>query len=194
MAVPFTMVPGQNVSLSATLSTTLAAGVYDICVTAKDAAGNTSITECTMLAVYDPTAGFVTGGGWFTSPTGAYLADPSLTGRANFGFVSKYVKGRTLPTGNTEFQFNSGGLSFSSTAYEWLVVNQNATNAQFKGTGTLNGVAGHEFMVWAQDGAPDSFRIKISHSAGMLVYDNSQAGEFGSSLGGGNIVIHAPKR
>jgi len=193
VAVPFTLTSGASVSLSAPVGA-LAVGVYDICVTAKDAGGNTSSTECTMLAVYDPTAGFVTGGGWLTSPAGAFLADPLLTGRANFGFVSKYVKGRTMPTGNTEFQFNAAGLTFSSTAYEWLVVNQAGSNAQFKGTGTLNGVAGYQFMLWAKDGAPDTFRIKISDSAGTVVYDNNMGGEFGTTLGGGNIVIHTPKR
>ena len=44
-----------------------------------------------------------------------------------------------MPTGNTEFQFQAGNLNFTRPAYEWLVVNQNGTNAQFKGTGTVNG-------------------------------------------------------
>ena len=45
--------------------------------------------DTVMVVVYDPSAGFVTGGGWIDSPAGAYTADPSLTGKANFGFVSK---------------------------------------------------------------------------------------------------------
>lgn len=182
-----------SVSLSANLGT-LDVGVYDICVTAEDAAGNESNTECTMLAVYDPTAGFVTGGGWFMSPAGAYVDNELLTGKATFGFVSKYVKGKTLPTGNTQFQFQAGGLSFSSSAYEWLVVNQGGTNAQFKGTGALNGVPGYKFMVWAKDGTPDTFRIQIEDGAGMVVYDNKQESDFGTTLGGGSIVIHVPKK
>ena len=43
------------------------------------------------ITVYDPNAGFVTGGGWIDSPLGAYIPDPALAGRANFGFVSKYT-------------------------------------------------------------------------------------------------------
>jgi len=31
-----------------------------------------------------PSAGFVTGSGWINSPAGAYVSDPSLTGRATF--------------------------------------------------------------------------------------------------------------
>lgn len=189
----FSFTSGANVALSANLGP-LDVGVHELCVTAEDAAGNSSNTECTILAVYDPNAGFVTGGGWFDSPAGAYVADPLLTGKATFGFVSKYVKGKTLPTGNTEFQFRAGGITFSSTAYEWLVVTQGNTNAQFKGTGTLNGVAGHKFMVWAKDGAPDTFRIQITDASDLVVYDNHQSGMFGSPLGGGSIVIHVPKK
>lgn len=58
--------------------------------------------------VYDPAAGFVTGGGWINSPAGAYSANTDLTGKATFGFVSKYQNGATVPTGNTEFQFLGG--------------------------------------------------------------------------------------
>jgi hypothetical protein len=43
-----------------------------------------------------------------------------------------------------------------------LVVNQSGTNAQFKGTGSLNGVAGYKFMIWAKDDSPDTFRIRIT--------------------------------
>lgn len=100
----------------------LGAGVYEICVSAKDAAGNAGAPECLLLAVYDPAGGFVTGGGWIQSPAGAYVPDPSLSGKANFGFVSKYQKGATTPTGNTEFQFKAGNLNFHSDSYEWLVV------------------------------------------------------------------------
>ncbi len=38
-----------------------------------------------QFVVYDPSAGFVTGGGWINSLTGAYMANPNLTGKANQG-------------------------------------------------------------------------------------------------------------
>jgi hypothetical protein len=45
--------------------------------------------------VYDPSGGFVTGGGWINSPAGAcklaWCTDETV-GRANFGFVSQYRK------------------------------------------------------------------------------------------------------
>lgn len=74
------------------------------------------------IVIYDPSAGFVTGGGWINSPAGAYIPDQSLAGKASFGFVAKYQKGLTVPTGNTEFQFHTAGLNFKSTSYGWLVV------------------------------------------------------------------------
>ena len=62
---------------------------------------------CILFAVYDPGAGFVTGGGWINSPTGAYTPNPSLTGKANFGFVSRYQDGANTPSGNTQFHFKA---------------------------------------------------------------------------------------
>ncbi|MDH4308212.1 MAG: PKD domain-containing protein [Acidimicrobiia bacterium] len=169
------------------------AGIYDVCLTVSD--GDLGSEQaCTITVVYDPSAGFVTGGGWIDSPEGAYPADPSLAGRATFGFVSKYKKGASVPTGNTEFQFKAGAFNFHSDTYEWLVVNQGGTNAQFKGSGTVNGGSEvHKFMIWAGDGSPDTFRIRIwTENAGIenVVYDNGT----GQSLGGGSIVIHTAKK
>src|SRR4030095_14397917 len=86
----------------------------------NDCGGATATYQ--FIVVYDPNGGFVTGGGWLTSWPGSYALDPSLTGRANFGFVSKYQRGNQIPTGETEFQFQLAGLNFHSTVYEWLVI------------------------------------------------------------------------
>jgi hypothetical protein len=175
----------------------LPVGVYNVCVHGTDIADNTGDEVCTFLAVYDPSAGFVTGGGWINSPAGAYSADLSLTGKANFGFVSKYKKGATVPTGNTEFQFKAGNLNFHSETYDWLVVA--GARAQYKGVGTINGEGSYGFLLTAIDGQVkggggiDKFRIKIWNSGG-IVYDNkmgaSDTGDDATELGGGSIVIH----
>ena len=164
-------------------------GVLTVCVRGTDEAGNISDEECIYLPVYDPSAGFVTGGGWIDSPEGAYVVDPSATGKANFGFVAKYKKGATVPDGNTEFQFKAADLKFHSSEYEWLVVT-GSNYAKFKGSGTINGAGSYKFQIWAGDDDTDTFRIKIwEEDAGgneTVTYDNG----FDQAIGGGNIVIH----
>jgi hypothetical protein len=164
-----------------------AAGVYTVNLTVTDKDGGVGANTFQYVVVYDSSTGFVTGSGWINSPAGAYKADPTLTGKATFGFVSKYQKGATVPTGNTEFRFQAGNLNFQSTSYQWLVVNQNGTNAQFKGTGTINGSGSYTFVIWATDGSPDTFRIQITDSNGNTVYDNGTQ----QAIGGGSIVIHS---
>jgi hypothetical protein len=189
--------------LKGTIPAFSAAGVHTICVKASDSANNESAgTACAMFAVYDPTAGFVTGGGWINSPAGAYMFDPTLQGRANFGFVSKYKKGQTVPDGETEFQFQAAGLNFHSESYSWLVVA--GTRAQFKGTGQINGSGSYNFLLTAIDGdlanpkTVDKFRIKIMNrnpdgTDASTVYDNDAKDE-GTPLGGGSVQIQDPKK
>lgn len=166
------------------------AGVYELEVTATDDDGGAA-TATLMVVVYDPSAGFVTGGGWFDSPAGAYVADPTVAGQANFGFVSKYKKGASVPTGVTTFKFTAGDLHFKSTDYEWLVVS-GSDMAQFKGTGTINDAGSYSFKIWVADGEPDTLRIRIwsnTASGEVVIYDNGVQ----QAIGGGQIVIHAKK-
>lgn len=185
--------------VTATIGPFSSAGVYNVCVRGKDASGNTGEKACILLAVYDPDGGFVTGGGWITSPPGAYSPDPSLTGKATFGFVSKYQKGANVPTGQTEFQFKVANLNFHSESYDWLVVA--GPKAQYKGIGTINGIGDYGFMLTAIDGqingghGVDKFRIKILDKAtDKIIYDNqmgaSDTEDPTTALGGGSIVIH----
>ena len=176
-----------------------AAGVYTVtlAVTDKDAGTAQSVFE--FVVVFDPAAGFVTGGGWVNSPAGAYAADISLSGKATFGFVSRYQKGATVPTGNTQFQFQTGNLHFRSTSYDWLVIA--GPQVKFKGSGTINGSGNFGFMLSAVDGAvsggggTDKFRIKIWDIAtGSVVYDNQMGATDDAApttaIGGGDVVIH----
>jgi hypothetical protein len=174
-------------------------GVYTVQVDVTDDDAATASATYQYIVAYDPSSGFVTGAGWLNSPAGAYVADPGLAGRANFGFVSRYQNGATVPTGNTQFDFKVAGFGFRSTSYDWLVVA--GARAQFKGEGAVNGAGEYGFMLTAVDGqlsgggGTDKFRIKIWDKAtGAVVYDNQAGAGDGTDpatvIGGGQIVIH----
>jgi hypothetical protein len=162
-----------------------------------DDTDSVTYTDESLFVAYDPSGGFVTGGGWIDSPLGAYKPNPSLTGKANFGFVSKYQKGANVPTGDTEFQFKSGNLNFKSTSYDWLVVA--GSKAQYKGNGTINGAGNYSFLLTAIAGSgnnTDRFRLKIQDGGGGVVYDSAVSGPDDidnsptTALAGGSIQVH----
>ena len=198
-----------------------AAGVYTVTLTVADDDNTESapVASSQYVVVYDSSAGFVTGGGWIDSPAGACVAadapsgacstssggtNSSASGRASFGFVAEYLPGATVPSGNTEFQFQAGRLNFHSTAYNWLVVQGGSGLAQYQGTGTINGQGGYDFTLTVYDhdlnsscGSTDGFRIQISNANGGVVYDNMYqltSNEIDchntQSISGGDIVIH----
>src|SRR4029078_671659 len=85
--------------------------------------------------------------------------------------------GKCVPDGDTEFQFHAAGMNFKSTSYEWLAIA--GANAQYKGSGTINGSGDYFFMLTATDGdlkakgTPDTFRMKIWNKTTLaVVYDN----------------------
>jgi hypothetical protein len=190
--------PNVTVTVTAPVTIPNATDVLEVCVYGTDASGNTNEKlDCVLVAVYDPNGGFVTGGGWINSPAGAYAASPLLSGKATFGFVSKYKKGQSLPDGNTEFQFQAAGFNFKSTSYEWLVVA--GSKAQYKGSGTINGSGDYFFMLTATDGDgkgnPDTFRMKVWNKTTLaVIYDNQiglpDTADPLMTLGGGSIQIH----
>jgi PKD repeat protein len=178
-------------------------GTYTVIVTVTDKDEGFDSATYEYIVIYDPEGGFVTGGGWINSPLAAYTADPSLTGKANFGFVSKYKKEANTPTGNTEFQFKTGDLNFHSDSYDWLVVA--GAKAKFKGSGTINGSGNYGFMLSAIDAAEtpstdvDMFRIKIwdKNNGDAVVYDNNLGdgddADPTTAIGKGNIIVHKSK-
>jgi PKD repeat protein len=152
-------------------------GVNTVTLTVTDTnSGVVQISTYQYAVVYDPNAGYVVGAGTIDSPVGAYKYDSS-SGTALFGFVSKYVKGKTVPQGITEFYYHAGDMNFVSTNYDWLVIN--SPRATYKGTGQINGQGNYKFTLTAIDGAlqgrgkPDKFRIRITDTTEKVrVYDN----------------------
>jgi predicted outer membrane repeat protein len=173
-------------------------GVFTITLTVTDSKGGGATTSTFQYEViYNPSAGFVTGGGWITSPAGAYPANPTLTGQANFGLNAKYHNGDTVPSGNTEFQFPAANLNFHATSYDWLVITTN--QAQYQGSGTINGAGNYGFLVTALDGGgqgADKFRLKIwdKNHNNAVVYDTQPGAPTTAApttaLGGGRIQVH----
>jgi PKD domain len=189
---------GQNFQATHSFPNT---GVYTINVCVKDSLGANGCSSV-WIVVYDPNGGFITGGGFVNVGAGSYTADPTLSGRANFGFNSQYKKGSTVPTGETEFNFQVGNFNFHSESYNWLVVS--GWKAQYKGTGSVNGVSGYNFTLTAYDGdisgggGVDKFRIVITdgnHGNGV-VFDNRNGLPADmdtadpQAIAGGSIVIH----
>ena len=179
------------------------AGVYLVELKVVDDCGNFTIANTVnsvpaLVVIFDPDGEFVTGGGWINSPAGAYPANPTLTGKANFGFNAKYHNGEATPRGETQFKF--GPLNFNSTSYDWLVIT--GAKFQFKGSGTINGSGNYGFMLTGIDGAisggggTDKFRMKIwdKNNNNAVVYDNQMNAADSANpttvLGGGNLVIH----
>jgi hypothetical protein len=174
-------------------------GVYTLTVDATDEAGNTA-TQPRFFVIFDPDAGFATGGGWFipggpTSDEGDMLPGLDSSSPAQFGFVVKYKPGATTLKGQLEFQYRQGDFNLHSSGMEWLVLVNN-NRAKFQGTATIRGVDGaFPFRVDARDsdfggsGQPDRFSIKI-WAPGANPDHNDPIHKASGDLEGGSIIIH----
>jgi PKD repeat protein len=159
-----------------------AAGVYLVKLTVTDSRGlsDTSTMQGDigeLVVIYDPKAGYVLGSGSFDSPAGAFTSNPSLAGKAGFGFVSQYFKAAPNPKGNTAFNLKIAGLEFVSLNYSYLAVS--GARAQYKGFGKINGDASYNFILTVLDGQAaggggvDKLRMKIwNKNTGAVVYDS----------------------
>ncbi len=189
-----------NGSCSAT-HTYSAAGIYPVDIVASDDDGGSASTSFENVIAYDPSAGFVTVGGWISSPIGALVANPSLTGRANLSLVARYRRDAAVPTGQSEFHFQAGRLRFSSDGFDALVIA--GQRARVSGTGSVNGESGYRFVVTVVDASSgDRLRLKVWKLASatgpeVLVYDNvpGASDDFSAAnaqpLSGGAITLHA---
>ena len=133
-------------------------------------------------------AGSVSGGGFIESPAGAYFNNDTMVGKATFAFVSEYKKGMSIPSGNTKFQFQTAGLVFTSTSYQWLVVTGSHC-AKFKGIGMVNGKEQKTFILTACDkgqggSITDTFRIQIDGVYDYLMSPEDETSYKGTIISG----------
>lgn len=198
-----TTVESRGVDADGAISAThtyAASGLYTVTLTVDDGDGGVTSQVHEYVVVYDPGAGFVTGGGHIQSPAGALVGNTDAAGVAHFSFVAKYQKGKTVPDGNTSFRFRAGDFQLSSTSYDWLVVN-GKSKAQYKGQATVNGESGYGFMLSVIDGdvhpskSVDRMRLKVWRLAdGALVYDNQlgavDTADASTAISGGQISIN----
>lgn len=128
-------------------------GLYLITATVSDSRGATATgASCGPVLVFNPRVGFLTGGGWFDSPPGAFAPDPAVAGRGSFGVVAKYLPGNRLK-GNLELQVHDRLLNFHSTGLDLLLITDTplGPRAEVRGRGQVNGVEGFSFLFVAYD-------------------------------------------
>ncbi len=161
-----------------------AAGLYTVTATVRDDDGGMATrAAATYVVVYDPAAGFVTGGGWVSG----------VGGRAIFGFEFRYRDGAATPAGTLEFR-TGDGLVLTGERTDWLVVAPGY--AKLRGTGALRGkgrMGSYAYLLTVVDGATDGFRLKIWDATGTVVYDDQPREPDDSRavtpLGGGSISV-----
>jgi len=168
-------VEGQpGVGVASTQASNLPADVYKVIVRlgANDYY-EAPIAE-SVLVVYNPQGGFVTGGGWITN-SGQ---------KANFGFNAKYKNDGTLQGEFTMLDRVSGKpVQIKATSLEWLVVRSDMKSASFAGKAQVDGQGSYDFRVDIVDngepGKSDTFKVSVS---------NGYSAE--GTLDGGNIQVH----
>jgi len=185
--------PGSGSGTATCNVTFTSTGIFSVTLTVTDQDGASGTSTAIQVIVYDPSEGFVTGGGWFTPDPATCVCTPGS--KATFGLVTKYQKGSSVPTGNQEFQYKVDNINLHSTSFDWLVVS--GPQAQFQGTGTINGSGAFKFRVTVRDGdvigQPDRFEIRIL-PAGSTDFGGTHLWKGGNDLtgsnGAGSIVIH----
>jgi predicted extracellular nuclease len=173
-------VDGGTVSGSHTYST---AGSYTVRVTVTDQWGHRGASTLESVVVYDPAAGFATGGGWVSSPAGALMSNPGHTGKGSFQLNATYSAGATRPGGSLTYSLSGTQFALGTTSLDWLVVT--GDTARLAGPATLNGSAGYRVLATLTDrGKADTLRVAVTDGSGAVVYDS------GAQAVQGQVTLH----
>ena len=166
--------PGTGNGSCTAPHTYTAPGVYTVGVTVTDDDTGSATSMYEFVVVFDPSGGFVTGGGWINSPAGAYAAGPSLTGQRELRIRLEVQEGRVRARRADGVPVPRASFNFHSTAYQWLVVSATARRPSTRATGRSTAAGNYGFLLTAYDGSPGpEFRIKIwDKGTSAIVYDN----------------------
>lgn len=183
----------------------LKAGIYEVTLTISDTCGLEAIETHEYVIIFDPNAGFVTGGGWFSTTVGAWTGSSDSDIKSHVEFNSKYKKDSQVPQGIFNFTLtkktteedDEALLKFKSTAINWLVIDGN--KAYLSGTGKIDNNEGFTFLLAFTDGdkvgeSEDYIRVQITNSTGDIVYENQLRAPMAAypvqELDKGSLVIH----
>jgi uncharacterized delta-60 repeat protein len=198
----YTNFTGQGTS-SISINWPSSPNVYKVSVTYGGGAGCPTQDTTLYVHVFNPEAGFVTGGGWINSPTNIDYEFMQKGTRASFGLMARYKKGEENQVqGQTHLLLENSSFYFRSTQQEARTLVISGNQAFYRGSGkvTYRTDSGKlvtdprqfTFLVAATDGGqgksknPDMLRIIIwemneDGSRGVVVYDNQPA------CGAGNL-------
>jgi hypothetical protein len=148
--------------------------VYDVQITVG---GNYYAGSAeTVVAVFDPSLGFVTGGGSVRLPDG---------NSANFAIQAKFLKGNQVQGGMLfiEHQPQSNVVVKSNALSALSIVGNTAV---LLGKATDNGVGNYSFTATAVDNSPatDQFGLQVKNPSGTVVINFAPV-----NLTGGNIQV-----
>jgi uncharacterized delta-60 repeat protein len=177
--------------------------MYKLSVAYGGEAGCPAKDTTLYVHVYDPAAGFVTGGGWIKSPTNIDYEFMQKGTKAYFGLMAKYKKGEANALqGETQLLLENGSFFFRSISQQARTLVISGNQAYYRGTGqvtylkengeTMTDPRKFMFLVAATDGQldnakePDRLRILVweiqqDGTRGEVVYDNQ------SACGSGNL-------
>lgn len=147
-------------------------GVYTVTLTVTDGDGGSTTQTFQYLSVYNPTSqGLFSAGSKFTSPAGAYAANPNITGDVLFGLSYKYQG--TMPIGDRQFtmNFKQANFTFNATDVSSLVISNGI--GTLTGSGTINGETHvYNFLVTGSE-TNNTIRIQITDpsSNNNVIYD-----------------------